>query len=383
VVGGSDRDADPSGRERRSGIVWLGMVGVAAVAVLLLLSIGTVVPGPGTQTGVSSVIPLGEPLGFGSTTDAAVTRATVQPDAGAAGLLGAVAVTPWPSGYGSSLWVLEAGGRLNSRDDVPLIPGDFDHPMLFTAGRIVFTDLTHAYLLDAALGDPVETVADVSFVVPGATPGQVWMAGRGAAWVAPLDVASGTVGVRIVAGDLFWWLVAGVGDGLIVSPVDEATFGRTAYWSPTEGLSPIDLPTGGTRYVVGAAGNLLAVASHGVIDLHDVAADRHLSSIAVDLGDGDPAGVCISPDQQLLAVTGTTGEAAVVDTQSGDIVHHLSGVQPSNGLGWTSANQLVYITNGETDLEIHLLDVTGSTRNRIAALEGASGWWLTASGAMC
>jgi len=229
-----------------------------------------------------------------------------------------------------------------------------------------------------------EPVTEASFVVPGSTPGLVWLAGEGAEWVAPLDVQSGTVGERFDVGDLFWWPLAGVADGLFVSPVDEASYGRAAYWSPTEGLRPINLPDPLQSGIHAAAGNLAVVVSSGVIDIFDLAVGNYVTSFPIQLGEGIVSEVCLSPGQETVAIVGSTGQVDVVETRTGAVLLRLSGVHAFNAMGWTSPEQLVYIADlDERTRRIYAVDVATGAIHNIADLEGAIGWWLTASGAMC
>ena len=313
------------------------------------------------------------------------TTSEVKPLEGVGALAGDVALTPFPGASGgSTLWVVRAGGSVVRRDKVPFWPGDFPHPMLMTEERIAFAGLDHAYLIDADLVEPPAPLTEASFVVPGSTPGLVWLAGEGAEWVAPLDVQSGTVGERFDVGDLFWWPLAGVADGLFVSPVDEASYGRAAYWSPTEGLRPINLPDPLQSGIHAAAGNLAVVVSSGVIDIFDLAVGNYVTSFPIQLGEGIVSEVCLSPGQETVAIVGSTGQVDVVETRTGAVLLRLSGVHAFNAMGWTSPEQLVYIADlDERTRRIYAVDVATGAIHNIADLEGAIGWWLTASGAMC
>ena len=122
----------------------------------------------------------------------------VVPQAGAADLLGAIAFTPSPGISDSdTLYVLRPGGSVVRREGVPFTPGDYPYPLLMTGGYIAFTGGQTGYLVDADLVDEPKPLADASFIVPAATPGQIWFVGRSAEWMAPVDIGSGGVGDRI------------------------------------------------------------------------------------------------------------------------------------------------------------------------------------------
>lgn len=302
---------------------------------------------------------------------------------GAAGLLGDVALTPVPGPRGGgTLWVLRAGGSVVRRDDVSFWPGDYPHPMLFTAGRIAFTDLDHAYLVDADLRETPVAIAKAGLVVPGSRPGQIWLAGPGADWVAPVDVATGAVGEQTNVADVFWWPVRGMGEGLLVEPIDDTTHGSTAYWSPAEGLRPITGVSGDRSGIYTAGGDLAVVGSPGLISVLDLASGEYLAGLPIELGGGNVSEVCLSPAQEHVVVVGSTGRAFVADTRTGEVSQRLSAIDPHNSVGWTSDDQLVYIVD-DGDPRIRALDVTTGATFDVAALRSSLGWWLTASGTMC
>ena len=318
-----------------------------------------------------------------SVADSPTTAVEVDLLEGAAALMGDVAVTRHPgSSGGGTLWVFRAGGSVVQRDDVPFWPGDYPHPMLFTAGQIAFADLNHAYLVGADLREPPVAVSPASFVVPGSEPGQVWLAGQGADWVALLDVATGTVGEQRDVADVFWWPLGGMGEGLFVAPVDDATYGSTAYWSPTEGLRPIAGLSGNQAGIHAVAGDLAVVVSPGVMRMLDLDGGEYIASVPLELAEGLVSEVCLSPDQNYVAVFGSTGQAFVADTRTGEVLQRLGTVNGHNSVGWTSNEQVVYIVD-DVDARIQALDVATGATHDIAALGSSRGWWLTASGTMC
>ncbi len=308
----------------------------------------------------------------------------MHPLAGAGFLDGHVALTPFPGpSDGKTLWVFRPSGSVVRRDDVPFHPGDYPHPMLLTDGRIIFADLGDAFLLNVDLVEPAERLGEASFVVPGATPGLVWLVGRGVEWMAPVDVEAKTVGERFEVSDVIQWPLAGIADGLVVIPVDEETYGTTAYWSPTEGLEPIELITPTRSGVYTATANTAVVVSPGLIRVLDFATGEFVASFPIELGEGLVSEVCLSPDQDYVAIVGSTGEAFIADTRSGEVLQRLAGVHGNNSIGWTSNDQIVYIADIAGATWIEALDVSTGDSADVAVLSGSQGWWLTASGAMC
>lgn len=385
---GDDVDARSSEgvRRRPHGEGWAGIVGVAGLAIWLLVGRDVTVP-DGSTTTIGFLAQPNSPIGDGP--DPVTTRVSAQRMMdvelleGAHALRGEVALTHFPHGTGNSVWVLKTGGGIARRDDVPLWPGDFAHPMLLTEGRIVFADLDFAYLLTSDLSGPASRLAEASFVVPGADPGLVWLAGESADSVTPFDVQSGALGQPIDVAADFWWPVAGVAGGLIVYPIDEVTFGRMAYWTTDRGLQAIDVPNSAQGDIVTAAGDLAVVMSRdATVTILDVVSGETIRT-SVDLGEGDVRDACLSPQAHLVAISGTGGETEVIDAETGTGIQHLTGVYTTNAMGWSSSDQLIYITDVADETRVQALDVVTGSKHDIARLTGAIGWWLTAAGAMC
>ena len=190
-------------------------------------------------------------------------------------LAGYVAVTsPDQSLIEATVWMFRPGGSLVSRSDHAIGGGRNDrYRLLMTAGRLMLG--TSAWTFDYDLvEEPIQFGSNRS-VIPGAEQGLVWFArGRGPTgnfpWVAPVDVAAQTVGDRVDITDVFTRPIAGVAGGLIVVPIDQDTYGRFAYWSPTGGLAPIGLRDPSQEMVVGASGNLVVVALRGGVSIFDI-----------------------------------------------------------------------------------------------------------------
>lgn len=203
--------------------------------------------------GVPTTIVVPPPTSTTSTTDSYVPptpgtlpshTASVVPLDDATSLMGSLALMSSP--HGGELWVIRDDGTVVHRDDVPFGTGDFPYPLLMTGrglltpGAIIFANLTDGYVIDANLVNEPEPLTEASFVVPGSNTDEVWFVGRDVEWVASVHVESRTYRERFRVADLFW-PIAGFGDGLVVYPRNEEAFGRVAYWSPIEGLQPLNL----------------------------------------------------------------------------------------------------------------------------------------------
>lgn len=285
------------------------------------------------------------------------------------------------------MWVIREGGSVVRRDRMPLRPGDFPYPVLLTGDRIVFTDLSDGYLIDADLNDPPEALSPASFAVPGAEAGSVWLVGTGAEWAAQVDTATGEVGDRHELGDAVAWVTAGAANGLIVAPEDEEAFGRWAYWTPNEGLQAVNTAVASRASVRDTSGELAIALSTGpIVDIVRMPDGETVSSFPVDVdwGDDEAPKVCVSPDARLLAIASpVAGEVVVVDASQGSLMDRVSLDGQLYDLAWSSADQLIYAFERDGMSMVQAFDTTTGTTRDIAEFQGTSGGWLTAGGTMC
>lgn len=365
------------------GVVWTAVsqdsTPSTSAAPLLIESPSTLGTTPVTSTSSTS-------LAFvSSTTEPNSSSAiTVTLRDGATVLEGEVALTPEPGMLGGgTLWVLGPGGSIERMDGVPFWPGDYPYPMLMTGGHVMFTNLTDGYLIDAELTELPDPLTEASFIIPGATAGLVWFVGPGVDWVAPVDAKSRAVGEQYDVSDVFWWPVAGVSDGLIVNPIDEVSYGRFAYWSPSEGLQRLDLRVPQHEYVLAASGNVAVAVSPDEVSILNILSGDYLSAFRIEFSRSVLSTVCLSPDQQHLAMVGSNGEAFLGHTDDGSFIELPAGIHGWKSIGWTSDTQLVYIIDIDDETLIQSFDITTGATYDIATLQSFRRWMLTASGSMC
>jgi hypothetical protein len=297
----------------------------------------------------------------------------------------------------SNVWVFRPGGSLVSRSDNVIGRGDVEYPMLITARHLILG----GRILDIDLAEPPISLWTNGSVVPGSGPGVVWLAQRvhpfqgdsHSVWVSPVDVESLTVGERIDITNVFDRPIVGVADGLIVVDLE----GEFAFWSPTDGLVPLDLPGSDALYahqydaVVAASGILVVVASNLRMRFLNVATGEYAGSVGFLNISGPVTSACLSPDGRYVIVVGQDGRAVVGSTRTGDGFGLIEmtdigiiSVQRKHGIGWTTEDQLVFIGDVEGDAKhIFGFDISSGESFVIAELDGPKDWWLTASGTMC
>ncbi len=305
-------------------------------------------------------------------------------------LRGYVAVTsPDTLSTQTNVQILQAGGRLVSKTYNVIPRGNLDYPILITAGRL----LLGGRIFDIDLAAlPISLWTDGS-VIPGSGPGVVWLAGPGTgpgtddySWVSKVDVESLTVGERVDITDVFSRPIVGVGDGLIVATWEEGY----AYWSPSDGLVPLD-HLGELDSVVAASGDFVVVASPGSVRVLDITSGEYADPIMLGFDFTVPVtSACLSPDGQHVIIVGFNGEAVVGNTQTGEIVRRLKyahplpiTIEPKHGIGWTTNDQLVFVGDIEDDAS-HLFsyDIASGESYVFGQLDSDNSS-LTASGTMC
>lgn len=178
---------------------------------------------------------------------------------------------------------------------------------------------------------------------------------------------------RSDVADVFWWPWGGVGDGLLVDRVDEETYG------PVAGV------TEDQAHVLSTGGNVAVVVSPDQVRILDLVSGQYQGTFPILLRDEEHlvSEACLSPNQHHVAIVARTGEAFVADADSGAVLQRLSGIPPVNSVGWTSDDQLVYISDVAGQTRVQALDISTETIHDVANLRSDRGWWLTASGSLC
>jgi hypothetical protein len=316
------------------------------------------------------------------------SRVVIQaPGFGPGDLSGDVVLTSTlPFSIPASLWVIRPSGAMVRLPDVLVRRDPSRYPLLITSDRIAFANYGSGYLLDVDAATPAEPLLSATSVIPGSDEGLVWFVRSRSLVgdinsVTPVDVDTQAVGQEIDVTDLFSEVVAGVGDGLVVKPTDDETYGEFAFWSPSAGLEALGLGSPDRENVVSAAGDLAIVANRDWVGVFDPRAGEYVMSFSYNLG-GTVTSACLSPNSVLLVVVGSNGAAFIGNRITGQL-HPLDGhVQESHGVGWTSDDQLVYLTVSDSGRAVVALN-SDESGGEIAFLKGGGDWLLATSGSMC
>jgi hypothetical protein len=304
---------------------------------------------------------------------------------------------------GENLRTFRPGGSVVSRSwgGRGIIGGTGPYPILMSAGYLLYSG-SSGWMFDIDLAEEPVMFGTNRDIIPGAEPGVVWFSRRSGPtgdylWVASVDVESLTIGERVDITDVFTYPVAGVADGLIVVPIDQDTYGRFAYWSPTDGLAPIGLRDPSQETVVTASGNLVVVAVRGGVRFFDISSGSYVSSFPFDFGEAVTS-ACLSPDREHVVVVGSNGDAIVGSTTTGEVMplkdtgaeqsrsEILVPNQLTHGIGWTTADQVVFIGVDEDGVDedgSHLFGFDIDTRESFYIAGLRYGAHIAASGAMC
>lgn len=322
-----------------------------------------------------------------ATTDFPPLRGRVEPLVGAAELAGPVAMAAIAGQIESeNLWVLQSGGRLVQRVDVPLRPGGFEHQILIVGDYILFSTTGGTYKLGVDLSEPAEQIAGESFLIPGSTPEVAWIIGGfDLQWFAPFNGHTGEIGSQTDIDQDFGWPFAGYDGGVLFHPNDADTYGEVAYW-PTGGQpEPFGLAVGSDATIHQITGHLAVLLFPGpVVKLIGVETLEEVLSYAVP-SEGQPhvVNVCLSPDAQQMAVMSSSGPLEVIQIPTGKTVAHIQDEEIVSIVGWAAPNQFLYVTESQGRTQMISLDIkTGSTA-RVARLAALGNWRIATSGQGC
>ena len=125
-------------------------------------------------------------------------------------------------------------------------------------------------MADIGLDGAPRAVSEGSFLLPSGTTDLIWILGDGAAWVAQLDPSTGAVGERFDVSAVISWPEGGLESGLLVRPVDEATFGQVAHWTPHAGLRSVAVDDPHSRLLTAAGTRAVFLSPDNTFQALDV-----------------------------------------------------------------------------------------------------------------
>lgn len=286
---------------------------------------------------------------------------------------------------GENLWVIQPGGRVVQRIDVPLRPGGFEHPILIVGDYVLFTSPEGAYTLDLDLSEPAMKIAEESFLVPGSGTDKAWIVGCcEPQWFDSFDGTADAVEGRTTIDAGFGWPLAGYRDGLLFQPNDTAAYGSVAYWPAGGTPEPFELRVDPQSGVHTVAGDLAVLVAPGpLLSVVDLNTGDTLATLPFESDGGNVTGVCFSPDQRYLAAVSSTGPLEVWEVDSGATVGRMDTSSDLWAVGWAAPTELLFISDvqGETRLRDFHADTLAT--NDIARLSAPGIWRLATSGPVC
>lgn len=382
-------EPEPSPRMELRSPKWLvaGLVAVAVVFVVIALSRAdrsvkqfppSVFAGVPVQLFNASgpTIPV-VPPSAATRVDPPVTvgGASIEPTSDANLVEGYVALTSSePTAANRTLWTLGPGGSVAARTD--LLVGTDGPPPLVTDRFVAFTDTEFGMVVDASLvGEPV-VMADASHVVPSDAKDRVW-------FVASVDRGLAATEVGLAPGDSE---VVGVykrpfrlgPDGLEEAQEIDATRHRVGLWGSGTVVSLNSVqsaPVGVVRVAISSSSGLLRSK---LVPAQVLPA---LSKLEDD--DGGVSTMCVARGSGRIAAVSDKGTLILVDADGGAAPFTKPGVHPVNGVGWTSPDQLVFLSEVGGVTEVRSIDALTGVIETIAVLSGSTEWTLTASASSC
>jgi len=292
-----------------------------------------------------------------------------------------------------TVWVLRPGGSVVRRDHVPSYSARSDElddglrSIVMVGDRLLVLDGTRSYALNSDLVDPAVEVEPARWIIPGSTGGAVWLVGQWSVegvdvdWVTPVGTADLSVGDRIDVSNTIRWPVAAVGDGLIVHPVDVATNGRYAYWTPLGGLEPFEVRDPYASTVLASSGSLVAIGAPNEISVLDVDTGRRVAAFPADLLEEPIRAACISPEHRFIVVVGDNGQSFIGNLDSNVSYLLPKRVHGINSFGWSTDDQLVYITDWEFATALNAYDAVDRRNHHVADITDQQ--WSVATSSTC
>lgn len=402
VDGGSPQDPAPPPGRHRLGVV----LAVGALGLLAGLAIGS---SPDVSSNPSRVSdeqsPVTTPtsptsLATATTATSLLPSTTTAPQAGdVRPLRGRVELLPGASkalGFtalsvggvseiGANLWVLQPGGRLVQRVDVPLSPGGFEHPMLIAGDYLLFTSPEGAYRLDLELARPAERIEEEALLLPDSEGDRLWIVGCcEPKWFAPFDGREGEIGERTSIEAGFGWPLVGFDGGLLFQAADTATYGPLAHWSTADTPQPFGLEMTSQTGLHAVTARLAVLVSPGpVLTVVDLVTKEEVARFSFESEGGNVSGVCVSPDGRHVAAVSSTGPLEVWEVSTGNTVGRMMTSASLWTTGWTTPNQLAFINESQNRTRLTIFDVESLSSFDVAFLTAPGIWRIATSGSTC
>jgi hypothetical protein len=171
--------------------------------------------------------------------------------------------------------------------------------------------------------------------------------------------------------------------GLLVRPVDEATLGQVAHWTPDAGLRSVEVDDPHSRLLTAAGTLAVFLAPGNTFQVLDVVRSTTVGQVSMEPGEFVNVEGCLSPDGSSIALFGSEILAVVVSLTSGDVIHELEPDVQIDAIGWVSSDQLVIQKAAEEGRLLQVVDLPSGIESDIASLSGLGSWWMTASGSNC
>ncbi len=305
----------------------------------------------------------------------------------ATALEGSVALATGGSGSlsGQNVWIVQSGGRLVQRADVPLQFGGAIDQMLLVGDYLIYAGGNGTFTLGSDLADPAESVVGgPTFLIPGSGPSSAWVVGGyDPAWFAPFDGVTGLVGEQTQMNGLGFPL-AGFDDGLLIAPNSPEINGRYVVWRPGGEPEPIDIELSPQAGLYTVSGQMAVSVSPGpLISVINIDTNEIVAMMPFDSGEGLVSGVCFSPDLSYIAAVSSTGPVQVFRLATEELVGTVTTSATNWGVGWTGPSQLAFVAETSSGTRLRLFDPATSFTVDVAQLAAPGEWRIATSGPVC
>ncbi|MDY7102707.1 MAG: hypothetical protein S0880_16115, partial [Actinomycetota bacterium] len=182
-----------------------------------------------------------------------------------------------------AVWVVTEGRSTTLYDTPIAAPGlaavlDRTQPFLSTTDGVLAADERRNLVATSTNGSFTEVAADVVSLIDGDAPDELWILGEDTDLVRRLlPTGAGNRTIELLSVGTGFRTELAVTDGLIGRDDDD----RPARWTPATGVTPLTSAGDGIVSVVGAAGDLVALAERdlGRVAVIDVGTDTRIAEI--------------------------------------------------------------------------------------------------------
>jgi len=240
---------------------------------------------------------------------------------------------------------------------------------------VVFMALDTVMTFDLGGSPRPVQLATASYLLEGSSPGRVWAVTADSRSVIDIDVRNRRAHATYALTDVGPPLASFDG-GLVIAPVDAATHGPVALWSPAQGITDIPSIYDDADFI-GATADTLVFSRGSVLLSYNVVTGWNWQT-PMDLPRGLLRRSLVSPDAHTLATTASGriidfSVVAIIDIETGAEIDWFE-VTFARHIRWVSETELLYLAPVADRVQVMLRDTETGTSRMLANLTGPNFW---------